>query len=99
MSIGGALEFIQSFNNPEIIDASDSSLQKGKLHSTWKLLSVLRDFIQLPKLLIEMGTNCSVVPLKLPSRTVLVTYWVSLLFSEAPFEDVLICSLSSLQTY
>ena len=55
MSIGGALEhIIQSFNNPEIIDASDCSLQKGKLHSRWKLLTVLRDFIQLPTLLIEM---------------------------------------------
>ena len=52
MSIGGALELIQSFNNPEIIDAPDSSLQEGKLHSRWKLLTVLRDFIQLPKLLI-----------------------------------------------
>ena len=54
MSIGGALELIQSFNNPEIIDVPDSSLQEGKLHSRWKLLTVLRDFIQLPKLLIEM---------------------------------------------
>ena len=54
MSIGGALELIQSFNNPKIIDAPDSSLQEGKLHSTWKLLTVLRDFIQLPKLFIEM---------------------------------------------
>ena len=54
MSMGGALELIQSFNNPEIIDASDSSLQEGKLHSNWKLLTVLRDFIQLTKLLIEM---------------------------------------------
>ena len=54
MSIGGALELIQSFNNPEIIDSSDSSLQEGKLHRRWKLLTVLRDFIQLPKLLIEM---------------------------------------------
>ena len=54
MSIGGALELIQSFNNPEIIDAPDSSLQEGKLHSRWKLLTVLRDFIQLPKLHIEM---------------------------------------------
>ena len=54
MSISGALELIQSFNNPEIIDAPDSSLQEGKLHSGWKLLTILRDFIQLPKLLIEM---------------------------------------------
>ena len=54
MSIGGALKLIQSFNNPEIIDAPDSSLQEGKLHSRWMLLAVLRDFIQLPKLLIEM---------------------------------------------
>ena len=45
MSIGGALELIQSFN---------SSLQEGKLHSGRKLLTVLRDFIQLPKLFIEM---------------------------------------------
>ena len=54
MSIGGALEFIQSFNNPKIIDAPDSSLQEGKLHSRGKLLTVLRDFIQLPKLCIEV---------------------------------------------
>ena len=54
MSIGGALELIQSFNNPKIIDAPDSSLQEGKLHSRWKLLTVLRDLIQLSKLLIEM---------------------------------------------
>ena len=54
MSIGGALELIQTFINPEIIDAFDCSLQKGKLHSRWKLLTVLRYFIQLPKLLIEM---------------------------------------------
>ena len=54
MSIGGALELIQSFNNPKIIDAPDNSLQEGKLHSRWKLLIVLRDFLQLPKLFIEM---------------------------------------------
>ena len=45
MSIGGDLELIQSFNNPEIIDVPDSSLQEGKLHSRLKLLTVLRDFI------------------------------------------------------
>ena len=55
MSIGGALELIQSFNNPEIIAAPDSSLQAGKLHSRWKLLTILRDLIQLPKLFIEMS--------------------------------------------
>ena len=54
MSIGGALELIPSFNNLKIIDAPDSSLQEGKLDSRWKLLTVLRDFIQLPKLFIEM---------------------------------------------
>ena len=54
MSMGGALELIQSFNNPEIIDASDSSLQKHKLHSRWKLLTILRDFIQFLELLFEM---------------------------------------------
>ena len=54
MSVGGALELIQSFNNPKIIDAPDSSLQEGKLHSRSKLLTVLRDFIQLPKLFIKM---------------------------------------------
>ena len=54
MSTGGALEFIQRFNNPEIIDTPDSSLQEGELHSRWKLLTVLRDFIQLPKLFIEV---------------------------------------------
>ena len=53
MSIGGALELIQSFYNPEIIDAPDSSLE-GKLHSRWKVLTVLIDFIQLSKLFIEM---------------------------------------------
>ena len=54
MSIGGAFELIQSFNNPKIVDARDSSLQEGKLHSRWKLLTVLIDFIQLLKLFIEM---------------------------------------------
>ena len=55
MSMGGALELIQSFNNPKIIDASDSSLQEGdKLHSRWKPLIILRDFLQLPKWFIEM---------------------------------------------
>ena len=53
MSIGGALEFIQSFNNPKIFDAPDSHLQ-GKLHSRRKLLTVVRDLIQLPKLFIEV---------------------------------------------
>ena len=95
MSMGGALELIQSFNNPKIIDAPGSSLQEGKLHSRWKPLTILRDFLQLPKLFIEVEDK---LPLKLSSRTVLVTYWVSLLFSEAPFEDVLICSLSSFHT-
>ena len=47
---------------------------------------------------LKWSTNCSVVPLKLSSRTVLVTYWVSLLFSEAPLEEVLMCSLRSLQS-
>ena len=54
MSIGGALELIQSFNNPKIIDAPDSSLQEGKLDSRGKLLTILRDFLQLPKLFIEV---------------------------------------------
>ena len=54
MSMSGALELIQSFNNPKIIDAPDSSLQEGKLHSGWKPLIILRDFLQLPKLFIEM---------------------------------------------
>ena len=54
MSIGGALELIQSFNNPDVRDAPDSSLQEGKLHSRRKLLTVLRDFIQLPKLVIKV---------------------------------------------
>ena len=39
--MGGTLEFIQSFNNPKIIDASDSSLKKGKLHCGWKLFTAL----------------------------------------------------------
>ena len=98
MYIGGALEFIQSFNNPKIIDAPDSSLQEGKLQSRRKLLTFLRDFIQLLKLFIKVEDNLLLVPLKLSSRTVLVTYCVSLLFSETPFEDVLMCSLSSFHT-
>ena len=52
--MGGALELIQSLNNPKIIDAHDSSLQEGKLHSRWKPLIIFRDFLQLPKLFIEM---------------------------------------------
>ena len=54
MSMGGALEFIQRFNNPKIIDAPNSSLQEGKLCSGWKPLIILRDFLQLPKLFIEV---------------------------------------------
>ena len=54
MSMGAALEVIQSFNNPKIIDAPDSSVQEGKLHSEWKPLIIIRDFLQLPKLLIAM---------------------------------------------
>ena len=98
MSIGGALELIQSFKNPEIIDAPDSSLQEGKLHSRRKLLTVLRDFIQLPKMFIEVEDKLFSSVFKVSSRTVLVTYRVSLLFSEAPLEDVLMCSLSSFHT-
>ena len=52
--MGGTLEFIQSFNNPKIIDAPDSSLQEGELHSGWKPFIILRDLLQLSKLLIEM---------------------------------------------
>ena len=54
MSMGGTLELIQSFNNPKIIDAHDSSLQEGKLHHGWKPFIILRDLLQLSKLLIEM---------------------------------------------
>ena len=57
MSIGGALQLIQSFNNPKIIDAPDSSLQEGKLHSRWKLLTILRDFLLLPNLFIVDGES------------------------------------------
>ena len=52
--MGGTLELIQSFNNPKIIDAPDSSLQEGELHSGWKPFIILRDLLQYPKLLIEM---------------------------------------------
>ena len=52
--MGGVLELIQSFNNPKIIDAPDSSLQEGKLHSGWKPFTIIRDFLQLPKLFIEI---------------------------------------------
>ena len=52
--MSGALEFIESFNNPKIIDAPDSSLQEGELHSGWKPFIILRDLLQLPKLFIEM---------------------------------------------
>ena len=55
--MGGTLELIQSFNNPKIIDAPDSSLKKSKLHSGWKPLIILRDLLQLPKLFIEMEDN------------------------------------------
>ena len=44
MSMGGALELIQSFNNPKIVHAPDSSLQEGKLHSRWKPLIILQRF-------------------------------------------------------
>ena len=54
MSMGGALELIQSFNNPKIIDAPDGSLQEGKLHSGWSPLIILRYLLHLPKLFIEM---------------------------------------------
>ena len=64
MSIGGALEFIQSMNNPKIIDAPDSSLQEGELHSRWKLFTVLRDFILLPKLFIEVEDKLFISTLK-----------------------------------
>ena len=96
--MGGTLEFIQSFNNPKIIDASDSSLMKGKLHCGWTLLTVIRNFIELPKLLIKKEHKLFSGSFKLSSATVFVTYWVSLLSSEAPLDDILICSLSSLQT-
>ena len=52
--MGSALELIQSFNNPKIIDAPDSSLQECELHRGWKPFIILRDFLQLPKLFIEM---------------------------------------------
>ena len=54
MSMGRILKLIQSFNNPKIINAPDSSLQEGKLHSGWKPLVILRDLLQLPKMIIEM---------------------------------------------
>ena len=54
MSMGGALGLIQSFDNPKIINSPDSSFQEGKLHSRWKPLTILRDFLQLPKLFIEV---------------------------------------------
>ena len=49
--MGGTLELIQSFNNPKIIDASDSSMQEGKLRSGWKSFIILRELLQLSKLL------------------------------------------------
>ena len=52
--MGGTLEFIQSFNNPKIIDAFDSNLKEGKLHSGWKLFTVIRNLIQLSELLIKV---------------------------------------------
>ena len=55
MYIGGTLKLIQSSNNPKILDARGSWFQEGKLHSRRKLLTIIRDFIQLPKLLIEMS--------------------------------------------
>ena len=52
--MGGTLEFIQSFNNPKITDAFDSNLMEGKLHSGWKLFTVIRNLIQLSELLIKV---------------------------------------------
>ena len=54
MSMGGTLDLIQSFNNPKIIDAPDSSLQEGMLHIRWKPLIILRHLLRLPKLFIQM---------------------------------------------
>ena len=93
--MSGALELIQSFNNPKLLAAvcrSVSFTEGGSLSSSSEISSNCLNCS------LKWRTNCSVVPLKLSSRTVLVTYWVSLLFSEAPFEDVFICSLSSFHT-
>ena len=49
--MGGTLEFIQSFNNPKIIDAPDSSLQEGKLHSGWKPFIIVRALLQFDRIL------------------------------------------------
>ena len=59
--MGGTLELIQSFNNPKIIDAPNSSLQEGKLHSGWKPFIILRDLLQLPKLLIVTQPNPNIM--------------------------------------
>ena len=93
--MGGTLEFIQSLNNPEITDASDISLEESYLHWGWEFLTFTRDLIQLPKLLIKMEHKLFSSSFKV---IILVTYWASLLFSEAPLEEVLMCSLSCLQT-
>ena len=73
MSMGGALEFIQSFNNPKIINSPDSSLQYGKLHSG-SLSSSSEISTNCLNCSLKWRTNCSMVPLKLSSRTVLMTY-------------------------
>ena len=81
--MGGALKLIQSLHNANIIDAPDSSLQESKLHSGWMPFTILSDFLQLPKLFIEVEDKLFSGAFIVISRTVLVTYWVSLLFSEA----------------
>ena len=96
--MSGALELIQSFNNPKIIDAPGNILKKCQLHWWWGVSLSSEISYSYLNFSLELSTNHSVLPLKLSSRTILVTYWVSLLFSETPLDEVLMWSLSSHQT-
>ena len=53
MSIGGALELIQSFNNPEIIELLTAGFWRVSL-TVGGSFSLSSDLIQLPKLFIEI---------------------------------------------
>ena len=44
---------------------------------------------------LKLSTNCSVFHVNLLSRTVFVTYWVSLHLSETPLEEILMCLIEN----
>ena len=99
MFIGGSLELIQSFNNLRSLMLLTAVCRRVSftVGGSFSLSSEISS--NSLNCSLKWRTNCSVVLLKLSSRTVLVTYWVSLLFSETLLEDVLMCSLSSFHTF